>query len=78
MENLREPQACIRDYLAKGGTLTVQQAFRMFHTTELRKVITRLKRQGYRIMDRWTSSYNDADGRTSRYKVYYMIATPNT
>lgn len=76
MDNLHEPQAHIREYLAKGGTLTVQQAFRKFHTTELRKVVTRLRRKGDCIMDRWTSS--SSEGRTSRYKIYYMAATPNT
>ena len=74
MENLNEPQSRIREYLAQGGTLTVQQAFRMFHTTELRKVVTRLKRKGDCIMGRWTSSSTD-EGRTSRYKIYYMTAT---
>lgn len=76
MNNSHEPQSRIREYLASGGTLTVQQAFRMFHTTELRKVITRLRRKGDCIIDRWTNS--DCDGRTSRYKVYYMAATSNT
>lgn len=77
MNNSHDPQSHIREYLAKGGTLTVQQAFRMFHTTGgLRKVVTRLRRKGDCIMARWTSSVNE--GHVSRYKVYYMTATPNT
>lgn len=76
MEKLNNPQVQIQDYLARGGTLTVQQAFRMFHTTELRKIMTRLKRKGYIILDRWTDS--EKDGRKSRYKVYYMISNSNT
>ncbi|WP_317319160.1 helix-turn-helix domain-containing protein [Alistipes communis] len=71
-----EPQRHIRDYLMQGGTLTVQQAFRRFHTTELRKVVTRLRRKGDTIVSRWTDGQS-IDGRRSRYKVYYMIRTDN-
>lgn len=76
MENSHEPQLQIRNYLMQGGTLTVQQAFRRFHTTELRKVVTRLRRKGDTIISRWTDSVS-SDGRRSRYKVYCMIQTTN-
>lgn len=76
MVNSCKPQLLIREHLAQGGTLTVQQAFHQFGTTELRKVVARLRRKGDIISDRWTSS--ESEGRKSRYKIYYMVKISNS
>lgn len=57
--------------LLAGEKLTVQKAFRLFHTTELRKIVSRLRRRGYDIKDRMLSA--ETDGRTSHFKEYYMV-----
>ena len=69
--NVDAPQKAILDSLQRGERLTVQKAYHRFHTTELRKVISRLRKFGYticanRITDR------SADGRTITYNEYYM------
>ena len=46
MENLKKPQARILAYFIRGGTLTVWKAMSKFGTTELRKIVTRLRRKG--------------------------------
>lgn len=58
--------------LLAGERLTVQKAFRMFHTTELRKVVSRLRRRGYDIRaDR--KSKKTADGHSVIFNEYYML-----
>lgn len=57
--------------LMAGEKLTVQKTFRLFHTTELRKIVSRLRRKGYDIKDRILCA--ETDGRTSRFKEYYMV-----
>lgn len=46
-------QEGIKKCFEMGGRLTVQEAFHRFHTTELRKIVCRLKKAGYNITDRW-------------------------
>lgn len=75
-KDLRKPQACILAYFIRGGTLTVQKTFRMFRTTELRKIVTRLKRKGYIIVGDWCYSHDADRGRVVRYKEYHMIVHP--
>ena len=60
MENLKKPQARILAYFIRGGTLTVWKAMSKFGTTELRKIVTRLRRKGYIIVGDWCYSH-DAD-----------------
>jgi hypothetical protein len=43
---VRNPQREILAYLLAGGRLTVQKASRLFETTELRKIVSRLRRLG--------------------------------
>lgn len=69
--NVDAPQRAILDSLQRGERLTVQKAYHRFHTTELRKVISRLRKFGYiicanKITDR------SAGGRTITYNEYYM------
>ena len=63
-----KPQQQILAWLLQGGSLSVQKAFRRFHTTELRKVIDRLRKRGYEIITRWEDGTRD--GRPIRYKRY--------
>lgn len=43
------PQAKIKAYLMKGGRLTVLRALRIFGTTELRRIVSRLRKEGITI-----------------------------
>lgn len=67
----RNPQREILAYLLKGGRLTVQKAWRMFSTTELRRIVSRLKQKGHPIVDEWKYSETN-DGRRVKFKEYYM------
>lgn len=55
----------------RGERLTVQKAFRLFHTTELRKVVSRLRRRGYDIRSNRKTSETE-DGRAVTYNEYYL------
>lgn len=44
-----DPQSKILAYLKAGGKLTVRKAERLYHTTELRRIISRLRKMGYSI-----------------------------
>lgn len=59
-------QEGIKKCFEMGGKLTVQQAFSRFHTTELRKIVSRLKRAGYNIADEW----KERNG--VRFKEYFI------
>lgn len=65
------PQKAILDSLQRGERLTVQKAYRKFHTTELRKVISRLRKFGYVICAKKITD-RSADGRAITYNEYYM------
>lgn len=68
---MEQPQRNVLAYLLKGGELTVQTALRKFHTTELRKIVCRLKRKGHDIRTRWVQDAT-AEGRQIRYKAYFL------
>jgi biotin operon repressor len=57
--------------LMSGERLSVQKAFRLFHTTELRKVVSRLRRRGYDIRSEKRAGQT-LDGRTVTYNEYYL------
>lgn len=67
------PQSCVLSYLSQGGRLTVRKAERLFHTTELRRIISRLRRKGYVICDTTVHTLT-ADGRYTSFKEYYLQA----
>lgn len=67
------PQKDILMYLLLGGTLTVQKAFRKFGTTELRKIVSRLKRKGYNISSARRYDLTDT-GRRVQYNEYFIQA----
>lgn len=66
-----KPKRDILAYLQSGGRLTVNKAQRLFHTTELRKVVSRLRREGWAIL---ADRRNDKteDGRSVTYNEYYL------
>lgn len=65
-------QKDILTYLKQGGRLTVKTAIMMFSTTELRKIVSRLRELGHRIGSTWRTD-KAADGREVRFKEYYLI-----
>lgn len=65
-------QKDILTYLKQGGRLTVKTAIMMFHTTELRKIVSRLRELGHRIDSTWRTD-KASDGREVRFKEYYLI-----
>jgi hypothetical protein len=60
-------QKQIELYFKAGGTLTVQQAFHMFHTTELRKIVSRLRKNGMNIISELIDALNG-----DQYKEYWL------
>lgn len=58
-------------YLIQGGMLSVRKAERLFHTTELRRIVSRLRRKGYAICGKPTGYMTD-DGRKVIYNEYFI------
>lgn len=69
---MEQPQNLILAYLQKGGKLTVNTALSLFRTTELRKVVSRLKRKGHPIRTRWVTDTATPNGRPTPHKEYFM------
>ena len=67
----QDKQKQILDYYLSGGTLTVLEAWRRFHTSELRRVNSRLKDQGYNIVGDFVNPEEGAP-----YKVYRLLTEP--
>jgi len=61
-------QAAILAYFLRGKSLTVLQAIKQFHTTELRKVVCRLKNRGHNIVSDW-----HIENGKNKYKVYKLV-----
>ena len=72
-----KPKSDVLAYLLKGGKLTVQRAFRLFHTTELRKIVSRLRREGHDIRSNVRND-RSVDGRNVNYKEYYYSYEEST
>lgn len=74
--NLSIPMHEVLWALQSGERLTVQSAFKMFHTTELRKIVSRLRRRGYDI--RATKRTRAcADGRRVWFHEYFLNTNNN-
>lgn len=69
---MEQPQNLILAHLQNGGTLTVNSALSLFRTTELRKVVSRLKQKGHDIRARWVTNTATPEGRPTPHKEYYM------
>ena len=65
------PKRDILAYLQKGGRLTVNTALHIFHTTELRKIVSRLRREGYDISSTKRTGETE-DGRKVYFNEYYI------
>ena len=61
----------IKAYLKAGGRLTVRKAERLYHTTELRRIISRLRKMGYSICSNKQKAVTE-DGRPTQFNEYYM------
>lgn len=66
-----KPQRDILAYFQQGGRLTVIRAIQMFHTTELRRIVCRLRKMGYPIVSKQMSDTTQ-DGRIVTFKEYYL------
>lgn len=66
-----KPKRDILAYFLSGGRLTVNKAIRLFHTTELRKVVSRLRKEGWDIR---ADIRHDAttDGRMVTFNEYFL------
>lgn len=58
------------------GGLTVKQCIDNLGTTELRKIISDLKIEGYEFADTWETGTNRF-GEPTRYKRYFLIGRKN-
>ena len=65
------PKRDILAYLLNGGRLTVNKAISLFHTTELRKVVSRLRREGHAIASVRCYAVTE-DGRKVTYNEYFI------
>lgn len=67
-----DPQREILAYLLKGGRLTVKTAWKKFGTSEFRRIVSRLKKKGYKFGSRWMEG-TTPDGRQVRFKEHFLI-----
>jgi hypothetical protein len=61
------PQAQIAAWFLAGNSLTVVSCRELFHTTELRRVVSRLKKCGYNI-----TGIMSKDNQGHAFKQYFM------
>lgn len=61
-----DPQKSVAAYLKEGKSLTVLECWVLFKTTELRRIVSRLKREGMAIVAAWEYGPNKA--KYKRYK----------
>jgi hypothetical protein len=64
---MSNPQTSVKQHLKNGGTLTVLECWSLYHTTELRRIISRLKREGMQIVASWEQGPEKA--KYKRYRV---------
>lgn len=48
----------ILEYLLRGNSLTTLDCWRLFHTSELRHYIARIRKRGYDVKDEWLKTDN--------------------
>ena len=70
-----DPQREILAYLLKGGRLTVKTAWKKFGTSEFRRIVSRLKKKGYKFGSRWMEG-TTPDGRQVRFKEHFLEQVP--
>lgn len=58
----------VENYLLEGGSLTVLECWKKFHTTELRKIVSRInQKHGWKLI---SSDWVEFDGK--RFKRYHL------
>ena len=70
-QTAEQKQKNIEDWLKSGKSLTVLECINRFRTTELRKVICRLKKKGMAIVGTWQEE------KGNRFKRYKLISNDN-
>lgn len=68
-----EPQTNVKRHLEAGLGITVQTCLKLYRTTELRRIISRLRKAGMNITDTW---HKDEKGR-NEYKIYRLKKVVN-
>ena len=67
----------ILEHFLSGCTLTVTQAILTYHTTELRKIVSDLRAEGYEISDEWMTNDVDVEYEEAktkkRWKEYFIM-----
>lgn len=48
----------ILEYLLRGNSLTTLDCLRLFHSTEARHYIARIRKRGYDVKDKWLETEN--------------------
>ena len=67
-QNQETTYSKVENYLLEGGSLTVLECWQKFHTTELRKIVSRInKRHGWKLI---ASDWVEFDGK--RFKRYHL------
>jgi hypothetical protein len=66
MSTRKDPQAAVLADFQSGGTLTVYECLKKHHTTELRRIVNRLRGQGYNIVSTWEKN---EDGAHKRFRL---------
>lgn len=51
-----DPQKNVKRHLESGMSITVQQCLKLYHSTELRRIISRLRKSGMNIGGYWFSN----------------------
>lgn len=51
--------------------LTVVDCLHLFHTTELRKIVSEIRAAGFPVVDEYVH-YKDSEGISHHYKRYYL------
>lgn len=62
-----DPQKMVEQHFKNGGTLTVLECWSLYHTTELRRIVSRLKHSGMSFASTWEKREQ------SRWKRYWMV-----
>lgn len=65
---LARAKAHIKQAFLGGAVMTSKDGNRVGHTVDFRKCVSRLRREGLNIRDRWET--NPGDGR--KFKVYFL------
>ena len=66
----KKAQGQVLNHFLRGRSLTVVSCRENFHSTELRRIVSRLRKRGYDIADHWQLENGD------RFKTYFISQKP--